>query len=166
MTLSCIVAADLNNGIGKDNQLLWHIPADLKYFKSVTMGKPVIMGRKTYESIGRPLPGRRNLIISLSSTAIEGCEVFSSIDDALAAVKEEKEAFIIGGAEIYKQTLGMADQIYLTRVFSEFEADVFFPEIKSGIWELLFSTGKQIDEKSGLEFCFITYKRKDRLSRY
>lgn len=166
MTLSCIVAADLKNGIGKDNQLLWHIPADLKYFKSVTIGKPIIMGRKTYESIGRPLPGRRNLIISRSGNSIEGCEVFSSIDAALEAVKEEQEAFIIGGAEIYRQTFGMIDQIYLTRVFSEFEADVFFPEIKPGIWELLFSTGKQIDEKSGLEFCFITYKRKDRLSRY
>jgi dihydrofolate reductase len=160
MTLSIIVATDLNRGIGKDNQLLWHLSADLKYFKAVTLGKPIIMGRKTFESIGKPLPGRRNIVISRSVNTIPGVEVCENIHDAIALVEDEAEVFIIGGAEIYRQTIGLADKIYLTQVFESFDADVFFPEIDHKKWEEMGKGEMQNDEKSGLNFCFITYVTK------
>jgi len=159
MSLSIIVAMATNNGIGKDNQLLWHISEDLKYFKRITLGKPVIMGRKTYESIGKPLPGRRNIIISRAEKQIDGCEVFKSIEDALLAIRDE-EAFVIGGAEIYKQTLSKASNLYVTQVFSAFEADVFFPEIDKNQWELTEAGVPQKDEKSGLTYAFNIYQKK------
>lgn len=159
MSLSIIVAIATNNGIGKDNQLLWHISEDLKYFKRITLGKPVIMGRKTYESIGKPLPGRRNIIISRTAQQIDGCEVFKSIDDAMLAISDE-EAFIIGGAEIYKQTLSKATKLYVTQVFSAFEADVFFPAIDKNEWEMTEVGAQQKDEKSGLTYAFNIYQKK------
>ena len=136
--VSLIVAISLNNAIGRNNQLLWHIGEDLKYFKKVTSGHTIIMGRKTWESLGRPLPNRRNIVISRSQKAIEGAEVFPSIEDALAACNTEREVFIIGGGEIYKQTLPIANRLYLTIVAQMIDdADTFFPVIDFTQWNEL-----------------------------
>lgn len=136
--VSIIVAISLNNAIGRNNQLLWHIGEDLKYFKKVTSGHTIIMGRKTWESLGRPLPNRRNIVISRSQKAIEGAEVFPSIEDALAACNTEGEVFIIGGGEIYKQTLPIANRLYLTIVAQMIDnADTFFPVIDFTQWNEL-----------------------------
>jgi len=134
--ISIIVATSLNNAIGRNNQLLWHISEDLKYFKKVTTGHTVIMGRKTWESIGRPLPNRRNIVISRSLNIIGDVQVYSSLENAIAATKEEQEVFIIGGGELYKQTLPIANKLYLTIVTQTIEdADTFFPEIDFEQWE-------------------------------
>ena len=125
-----VVAIAKNNAIGKDNQLLWHLPKDLKHFKEITSGHTIIMGRKTYESVGKPLPNRRNIIITRQNITIEGCEVVNSIEDALKLCAGEDEVFIVGGAEIYKQAMALTDRIYLTIVHHEFEGDTYFPEIK------------------------------------
>ncbi|MCX6755996.1 MAG: dihydrofolate reductase [Candidatus Nomurabacteria bacterium] len=135
MITSIIVAISKNNAIGKDNTLLWNIPDDLKHFKEITSGHTIIMGRKTFESIGRPLPNRRNIIITRdASYTHEGTEVVNSLIKALDACKYEDEVFIIGGGEVYKQTLPFADKLYVTHVEKEFDADTFFPEIKSTEW--------------------------------
>lgn len=159
MSISIIVATDENRGIGKDNQLLWHISADLKYFKQVTMGKPVVMGRKTFDSIGRPLPGRRNVVISRSLHALEACEVYDDIFKAIQALANEEEVFIIGGAEIYRQTIEAADKIYLTKVFESFEADVFFPEMHANEWKQCSASEIFKDEKSGLKYQFMIFQK-------
>ncbi|MDD2584775.1 MAG: dihydrofolate reductase [Bacteroidales bacterium] len=147
-TISIIVATSLNNAIGRNNQLLWHISEDLKYFKKITSGHTVIMGRKTWESIGRPLPNRRNIVISRSQNIfLEGAEVYSSLKDALKAANksegpcgsqkiDSEEVFIIGGGQIYKQALPIADKLYLTIVNETIEdADTFFPEIDLSQWQ-------------------------------
>lgn len=138
MILSLIVAADLNNVIGAGNKLLWNLPDDMKHFRELTSGHPVIMGRKTYESIGRPLPKRRNIVISRQKDlAIDGCDVVDSLERAIELVKDDptSEAFIIGGGEIYRQAMDRADRIYLTRVHGEFTGDTFFPEIDPKEWK-------------------------------
>ncbi|MFA6769794.1 MAG: dihydrofolate reductase [Bacteroidales bacterium] len=146
--ISIIVAISLNNAIGRNNQLLWHISEDLKYFKKVTTGHTVIMGRKTWESIGRPLPNRRNIVVSRSqSTSLDsfsnsinnslfiGAEVYSSLEKALEAASKNGEVFIIGGGELYKQTLPMANKLYLTIMNQTIEdADTFFPKIDFSQW--------------------------------
>src|SRR3990167_4875952 len=138
MKISLVVAKSKNNVIGKNNQLPWHLPADLKHFKNVTMGKPIIMGRKTFDSIGKPLPGRRNIIISHQPNLfIDGCEVFHSIDDALNAVKTEPEVMVIGGANLYAQILDRANCIYLTVIDAEFDGDTFFSELDQDKWKLI-----------------------------
>lgn len=144
--ISIIVATSLNNAIGRNNQLLWHISEDLKYFKKVTSGHTIIMGRKTWESIGRPLPNRRNIVISRSQKAIEGAEVYSSLEEALKAARSKEvanknklsneEIFIIGGGQIYKQALPIADKLYLTIVNKTIEdADTYFPDIDFSQWK-------------------------------
>ncbi len=161
MILSIIVAVANNNVIGKDNRLIWHIPADLKYFKSLTMGAPIIMGRKTYQSIGKPLPGRKSIIITRDMNySADGCVVVHSLESAIAAAKEYNEAFIIGGEQIYRQAIGYADKIYLTRVYESFEGDSFFPEIDSTIWQLTEQKDNEIDEKNKFKYSFLTYTRK------
>jgi dihydrofolate reductase len=128
--ISIIAAVAENSVIGKDNKLLWHIPDDLKRFKKITLGHPIIMGRKTFESIRRPLPGRLNIIISRNSEfKIEECVVVSSLEDALkiAAEHDAQEVFIIGGASIYKEAISYAHKLYLTKVHRSFEGDAFFP---------------------------------------
>lgn len=138
--LSIIVAIASNGGIGKNNELLWHLKADLKHFKAITTGHTILMGRKTFESIGRPLPNRRNIVISSQNAfAIDGVEVFHSLEEALEAVKSEEEVFIIGGGEIYRQTMPLASKLYLTVVEREYEADTFFPEIDYSQWKELSS---------------------------
>lgn len=130
--ISLIVAMDKNNLIGGNNKLLWHIAKDLQYFKEVTTGKVIIMGRKTYESIGRPLPNRTNVIISRDkSLEIEGCEVFNDID---MAIKAYPEAIIIGGANIYKQVMDKVDKMYITLVEGEYKGDAYFPKVDEGEW--------------------------------
>ena len=159
MILASIVATDFNNAIGKGNQLLCHLPADLKFFKTTTMGCPIIMGRKTFESIGRILPGRKNIIISRNKDLkIEGAEVYSSFEEVLKNVKEEK-AFIIGGAEIYRLAMPCVSEIYRTLIKHEFEADTFFPEIKFAEFDLVWEEEHSADEKNQYNYTFQKYVR-------
>ncbi|TWJ04726.1 dihydrofolate reductase [Mucilaginibacter frigoritolerans] len=159
MIITIVVAISENHVIGKDNKLLWYLPNDLKHFKDITTGHTVIMGRKTYESVGKPLPKRRNIIITRQDIAIEGCEVVNSIETALALSKDEEEVFIVGGAEIYKQSLHLTNRIYLTIVHKEFDGDSFFPEINKNEWNEVYREDYQPDEKNSLPYSFITYER-------
>ena len=161
MKISLIVAKSRNNVIGNNNQLPWHLPADLKHFKTITMGKPIIMGRKTFDSIGKPLPGRRNIIISRQQNLhIDGCEIFHSIDDALSAVKTEKEVMIIGGANLFLQVLPIAERIYLTVIAADFEGDAFFPGLDYAQWQLISEEKWLPDEKNKYPYCFQTLDKR------
>lgn len=154
MNLAIIVATDLNNAIGKNNQLLWHLPADLKFFKTTTLGCPIIMGRKTFESIGKPLPGRKNIVITRSKKLkIEGVFVAGSLNQAFEMAGDGK-AFVIGGAEIYEQALPHVHELYRTIVKENFDADTFFPEIKPKEFKLVWEECHQPDEKNKYEYCF------------
>ena len=159
MIVSIVVAIAENHAIGKDNQLLWHLPKDLKHFKEITSGGTVIMGRKTYDSVGKPLPNRRNIIITRQQIEIAGCEVVNSLQAGLDLCREHKEVFIVGGAEIYKQAMPLTDKIYLTIVHENFEADTYFPEISKDIWKETERTDHEADEKNPLSFSFITLER-------
>lgn len=135
--INLIVAMTADRVIGKDNRMPWDLPEDLKHFRTLTLDKTVIMGRKTWESLGRPLPRRRNMVISRQlSSPPPGAELFSSPEEALDAVKEEKEVFIIGGAEIYRQTLDRAERLYISRVNGSYEGDTWFPPFSETEWEL------------------------------
>ena len=161
MNISIVVAISQNNAIGKNNQLLWHLPADLKHFKEITSGNCIIMGRKTYDSIGRPLPNRRNVVITRNTALkIEDVEVVTSLEDAISLCENEKEIFIIGGAEIYKEALALTDTIYLTTVHQHYDADAFFPEIKSEDWLEIDSESHKADEKNKVDYTFSTLKRR------
>ncbi len=157
--LSIIVAVADNHLIGGSNKLLWHLSADLKRFKSLTMGHPVIMGRKTFESIGRPLPGRENVVITRNSKfKADGITVVSSLDEALKKFTD-RDVFIIGGAEIYAQSLSMADRIYLTRIYHSFEGDAFFPVIDESKWKIEKTEMHEPDEKNPYRYAFVDYVR-------
>ncbi len=164
MKLSIIVATSLNHVIGKDNQLLWHLPADLKVFKTTTMGCPVVMGRKTFQSIGRTLPGRQNVVITRDQTFNADKQfdltVVGSIDEALVKLHSEKEVFIIGGGEIYKQSIDSADTIYITLVHTVIDGDVFFPEIDKSKFELVWEEKHLADEKNKFDYTFQKFERK------
>lgn len=158
--LSIVVAISANNAIGKNNQLLWHLPADLKHFKAITSGHPIIMGRKTYDSIGRPLPNRRNIVITRQTDlTIPNVELVNSLQEAILLCDKEKEVFIIGGAEIYKQALSFTNKIYLTIVHQDYEADVFFPELKENEWKEIAKEYHQADEKNNVAYTFSTLER-------
>ncbi|MGF7082643.1 dihydrofolate reductase [Mucilaginibacter sp. UYCu711] len=159
MIVSIVVAIGQNNAIGKDNKLLWHLPKDLKHFKEITTGGTVIMGRKTYDSVGRPLPNRRNIIITRQQIEIKGCEVVNSVEAALDLCRDEDEVFIVGGAEIYKLAMPLTDKIFLTIVRENFEADTYFPEIKEAIWKETARQDHEPDEKNPLPYSFITLER-------
>lgn len=163
MTKYIVVAASENNVIGKNNQLLWKLPNDMAFFKNVTWGLPVIMGRKTFESFGgKPLKGRTNIVISRSGN-IPGAEVVvSSLNDAVreAEKTDSKECCIIGGGEIYKQAMHITDVIYLTRVHATFEGDTWFPAIDENKWALVDSISCEADEKHAYAYTFETWKRK------
>jgi len=159
MIVTIVVAVAENNAIGKDNKLLWYLPNDLKHFKEITTGGTVIMGRKTYQSVGKPLPRRRNIIITRQNITIEGCEVVNSIEAALALCQNEDEVFIVGGAEIYKQAMHLTNRIYLTIVHQNFDADSFFPVIKSSEWNEVFREDHSVDEKNNIPYSFITLER-------
>ena len=160
MTISFIVAKAKNNVIGKDNQLIWHLPADLKYFKKMTMGRTVIMGRKTYDSMGKPLPGRMNVIITRQKNFHpDGVIVEPSIESALKDLKVE-EVFIIGGGEIFKHAMPFADKMYVIEIDESFEGDVYFPEINPKEWEIIESVPYPKDEKNIYDFSINTYRRR------
>lgn len=161
--ISLIVAIAQNNAIGKDNDLLWHLSEDLKYFKKTTNERTVVMGRKTWESLPfKPLKNRRNIVVSSQKDYhIEGAELFDSVDKVLEALKEEKdEVFCIGGASLYKALLPKADKLYITRVYKDFEADVFFPEIDENIWEIKLLSPMLYEAKEDLSFRFEVWKKK------
>ena len=166
MMEKCIIVAIAdNNAIGRDNALLWHISEDLKFFKAKTSGCPVIMGRKTFESIGRPLPGRTNIVISRGFTPPEGVLPAGSLENGLemaaAAENNEKQAcFIIGGGQIYAQAMDLADRLIVTHVHTVItDADTFFPEIDPDIWQIAERSGIHHDSQSGLDYEFVEYLR-------
>ena len=164
MKKNIIVARAQNNAIGKDNGLLWHISADLKHFKEETTGCPVIMGRKTYESIGKPLPNRHNIIITRgqinSQTAVSVQSLEEAYEEAEKYVNEKDTCYIIGGGTIYRQALerGDIDEINMTVVYKDFDADVYFPELDLDEWDIKEKTDKITDEKSGLDYRFVTLR--------
>lgn len=169
--LSLIVAVAKNNAIGRNNKLLWHISEDLKYFKATTTGHPVIMGRKTYESIGRPLPGRRNIIVTrgtvpapeIKNPQITSFEVTNDLEGVVALAKSsENEFFVMGGGQLYKQTFNDADRLYITEIHAEAEgADTFFPEISGEQWVAINESEILTDAENGIDFRFVVYKRRD-----
>ena len=160
MIVSIIVAIGENHAIGKNNQLLWHMPNDLKHFKDITSGRTIIMGRKTFDSVGKPLPRRRNIVVTRQDIIIPGCEVVKSIEDGLALCKYEDEVFIGGGAEIYKLAMHLTDRIYLTIIHKDFDADTFFPEIDKSEWKEVKREDFEPDEKNPLPYSFITLERR------
>jgi dihydrofolate reductase len=154
MIIAAIVAIDLNHAIGKNNQLLWHLPADLKFFKQTTMGCPIIMGRKTYQSIGKLLPGRKNIIITRNEDfKIEGAEIYQSLNDAISKCDSEK-VFVIGGAEIYTLAMPMIKELYITIVKNKFDADTFFSKINTSQFNLVWEECHEADEKNKFDYCF------------
>lgn len=157
-----IIAAIAENGaLGKDNQLIWHLPADLKRFKKVTLGHHIIMGRKTFESLGKPLPNRTTIIITRNKNYTQkNCIVVNSLNDAIEAAKEDPNPYILGGAEIYKQAMKIANKLDLTLVHHNFEADAFFPEIDLNIWQETTREDFKSDETNKYDYSFITYLRK------
>jgi dihydrofolate reductase len=165
MIVSLIVAAAKNNVIGKDNQMPWRLPDDMKYFRDKTMGHCVIMGRKNYDSVPekfRPLPGRTNIIVTRQKDfSAPGCIVVHSIEEGLekAKQKNESEAFIIGGGEIFRQALGMADKIYLTKIYRTFDGDVFFPSINMKEWKEESAQHFKADEKNKYDYSFVVLSR-------
>ena len=157
-----VVAASTNNVIGKNNQLLWHLPNDLKFFKNTTWGMPVIMGRKTFEAVNKPLPGRFNIVITRQADwKAEGTIAATDLNDALqkAAATNCNEIFVIGGGDIYKQSMELADKIYITRVHATLDGDTFFPAIDETIWQLITNQDFGADEKHAFAYSFQTWER-------
>ncbi len=162
MNISLVVAAADNNIIGKDNKLLWHLPNDLKFFKNVTWGMPVIMGRKTFEALGKALPGRKNIVITRQKGwKAEGAVVVSSLDDALFLIKEMdvKEPMVIGGGEIYRLAFEKARRIYITRVEASPEGDTSFPAIDPAKWKLVSQKNHEADDKHAYNYSFQIWDR-------
>lgn len=158
-----VVAMGEKNEIGFENQLLWHLPKDLKHFKEITTGHPVIMGRKTYESIGKPLPNRTNIVVSGKSDWFEeGILIVGSIKEAIKFAKKiDEEIFIIGGGKIYEQTIDMVDKLEVTLVKADLEADTFFPKIDSKVWKKVEEICYEKDDKNQYDFCFQTFEKVD-----
>lgn len=166
MILSLVAAVANNNVIGAENRLLWRMPADLKHFRTLTMGHTMIMGRKTFESIGKPLDGRQTVILTRQAgyDAPEGCQVVHSLKQAIQSVRDEKEVFITGGGEIYQESIGLylCRRLYITRIYANFEGDAFFPDIDTDKWELIEMEEFDADEKNPFPYAFLTYKKKAR----
>lgn len=162
MTISLVVAASENNVIGKDNRLLWHLPNDMKFFKNTTWGMPVIMGRKTFESLGKPLTGRTNIVMTRDKDwTAKGTTVTANMEEAMKAAAETdaKEVFVIGGGEIFKQVLPQANRVYLTRVHTKLEGDAFFPELPAKDWKLLSQLDFTADAKHAFAYSFQVWQR-------
>jgi dihydrofolate reductase len=158
--LSLIVAMDENRLIGNDNQLPWRLPADLAFFKRTTMGKPIIMGRKTFDSIGRPLPGRRNIVITRDPEfSAEGCEVVHGIEAALAGCNEHDELMLIGGATLYEQILDQVSCMYVTRIHHSFSGDTWFPEFDDRHWRISEQQDFDPDQSNSFAYSFVKYVR-------
>ncbi|NOU51506.1 type 3 dihydrofolate reductase [Pseudoalteromonas sp. JBTF-M23] len=162
MIISMIAAMAHNRVIGQDNQMPWHLPADLQHFKRVTMKKPVVMGRKTFESIGRPLPGRRNIVITRNDTyQAQGIEVVNSPEAALALLSDVEEIMIIGGGHVYEQFLPMCERLYLTFIDLDVEGDTCFPDYtKVANWQVLEEQNCSADEKNLYNYKFVTLNKK------
>jgi len=160
MSISIIVAMSENNVIGKDNELPWHMPNDLKHFKEITMGKPILMGRKTFESIGRPLPGRMNIILSSDPAYLApGCIVISSVEELEQVVSSDDETMVIGGAKVFAQFLEVASKLYLTRIHTQVDGDVFFPDFRLEDWQQIDDREFETDEQHEFAYSFSTYTR-------
>ncbi len=159
--VTIIVAMGNNNEIGKGNQLLWHLPEDLKHFKKLTTGHPIIMGRKTYESIGKPLPNRTNIVVSRKNDWFEeGILIVGSIKEAMKFAKKiNEDYFIIGGGSIYEQTIDLVDCLQVTHVKASLDADAFFPKINKKIWQKVSEECHEKDDKNEYDYCFETYER-------
>jgi dihydrofolate reductase len=161
MRLTIVVAVSENGVIGSDNRLPWRLPDDLKRFKALTMGKPIIMGRKTYDSIGHPLPGRKNIVITRDAhRRINGCVVVGSIAQALAAAEPAEEVILGGGGDLYAQLLDRVDTIHLTRVHVVIDGDVFFPALDPRYWQITNEERHAVDERHGHAFTFQTLVRR------
>jgi dihydrofolate reductase len=161
--IKILVACDENRVIGKDNQLIWHLPADLKRFKALTTGHVILMGRKTFESIGKPLPNRTTIVITRQTDfKAEGTITAHSVEEAILKAKSlsRDDIFIVGGAEIYTISLDLADQILLTQLHDIFDGDAFFPEIAQDTWEIVNRERGLTDEKNPFQYSFITYQKK------
>ena len=160
MRLSLIAAMADNRVIGRDNKLPWRLSADLKHFKALTLGKPVLMGRRTFDSIGRPLPGRHNIVITRDPDyRAEGCSVVHSLEEALQAASDSDEIMVIGGAQLYEQLLARADRLYLTLVHAEVEGDARFPEFDSGEWQEASREDFHADDKNEFDYSFVVLDR-------
>jgi len=158
-----IAAMDENRLIGADNALPWHLPADFRHFKQVTMAKPIIMGRKTFESIGRPLPGRKNIVLTRGEFSHEGVVTVSTIDEALREASQDtdaEEVMIIGGANLYQQMIGKADKLYLTHVKTACDGDAWFPEVDMREWEVVSQQSVLADENNNYDFDIVEYQRR------
>lgn len=161
MSLALIVAVGENNEIGKHGRMPWHLPADLKHFKALTLGKPVIMGRKTFEAIGKPLPERRNIVVSRNPAwHAPGCESAASLTDAMVLAAGVREIMLIGGGELYREALPRAQRIYLTRVHARFEADTFFPVLDPAEWRETVREDHAADARNPFAYSFITLERR------
>lgn len=159
--IAIIVATDKNGVIGKDNDLPWRLSADLKYFRRVTMGKPLIMGRNTHESIGRPLPGRQNIVVTSAPAYLaEGCTVVHSIHEALAACGDAEEVMVMGGASLYRQMLPLANVIYLTQVHAEVAGDTWFPDWQQHEWIQTQAEHHQADDNNQYDYSFLVFERR------
>jgi dihydrofolate reductase len=158
--ISLIVAMDENRLIGNDNQLPWHLPADLAFFKRTTMGKPILMGRKTFESIGKALPGRRNIVITRDpSFNADGCEIVNSIEAALSLCADDEEVMLIGGASLYQQIIARATRMYITRIHHRFEGDTWFPAFDSNDWKIESQQDFDADQNNSFAFSFVKFVR-------
>jgi dihydrofolate reductase len=163
MRVALVVAASDNNAIGKENRLLWCLPNDMRFFKNTTWGMPVIMGRKTYDSLGKPLAGRTNIVITRQQDwEAPGTIVVSNLDDAIKAAgsTDAKEAYVIGGGEIYRQALPVAQRVYITRVHATLEGDTYFPVIEEKDWELLSKLDFEADSKHEYAYSFQVWEHK------
>jgi dihydrofolate reductase len=163
MLTSLVVAASTNNVIGKDNRLLWHLPNDLKFFKNTTWAMPVVMGRKTFEAVGKPLTGRTNIVVTRQQNwSAPGVTVVKTLQEAEAAAAgtDAKEMFVIGGGQIYRESIDTADKIYLTRIHAKLEGDTFFPEIPESIWRIHSNLDFQKDVKHAYAYSFQLWVRK------
>ena len=158
--ISIIVAASMNNVIGTQGDLPWRLSDDLKRFKAITIGKPIVMGRKTWESIGRPLPGRQNIVVTRQDGYVAaGCDVVASLDDALVAAADVDEVVVIGGSQIYELALPIAKRLYLTRVHADVEGDAYFPELDEASWLLVSDEACEADDRNELPSSFQVYER-------
>lgn len=164
MTVSAIVAVSENNAIGHENKLPWHLPEDLKFFKRTTIGKPVVMGRKTFDSLGKALPGRLNIVLSRQADLQlpEGVLLYNNLEDALKKLEADgtEEAFVIGGGHVFAEAMPLLDRLYMTRVHTIIEAaDTFFPEIDHNYWKLVWEEAHEADEKNNYSYTFQHYER-------
>ncbi|WP_192821603.1 dihydrofolate reductase [Rufibacter sp. LB8] len=161
--IGLVVAISENRVIGKDNQLIWHLPEDLKHFKRLTLGHPMVMGRKTFEAIGKPLPGRTSIIVTRQAdyVAPESCLVATSVEEALQkALALDETVMVVGGGDIYQQALPFAEVVYLTLVHESFEGDVYFPELEPDVWEITEQAEHEADDRHAYPYSFFTFRRK------